>query len=127
MEASRPVFERFDLVANQIWLWGRAASPSCRRSPRPPAAARARLCTAVDLIRGLGVLTGMDIVEVPGATGWFDTNYEGKRDAALRTLADGADVFLLHVEATDEAGHAGNPRGEGHGAGRTGTAASWPG
>jgi 2,3-bisphosphoglycerate-independent phosphoglycerate mutase len=54
------------------------------------------------------VLTGMDIVEVPGATGWFDTDYEGKRDAALRTLAEGADVFLLHVEATDEAGHAGD-------------------
>jgi 2,3-bisphosphoglycerate-independent phosphoglycerate mutase len=66
------------------------------------------LCTAVDLIRGLGVLTGMDIVEVPGATGWFDTDYEGKRDAALRTLDAGADVFLVHVEATDEAGHAGD-------------------
>jgi 2,3-bisphosphoglycerate-independent phosphoglycerate mutase len=64
--------------------------------------------TAVDLIRGLGVLTEMDVVEVPGAIGWFDTDYEGKRDAALATLADGADVFLLHVEATDEAGHAGN-------------------
>jgi 2,3-bisphosphoglycerate-independent phosphoglycerate mutase len=66
------------------------------------------LVTAVDLVRGLGVLTGMEIVEVPGATGWFDTDYEGKRDAALRTLADGADVFLVHVEATDEAGHAGD-------------------
>ena len=43
-----------------------------------------------------------------GATGWFDTDYEGKRDAALRALADGADLFLIHVEATDEAGHAGN-------------------
>src|SRR5690606_6710401 len=66
------------------------------------------LVTAVDLIRGLGVLAGLEVVEVPGATGWYDTNYEGKRDAALRTLADGADVFLLHVEATDEAGHAGD-------------------
>ena len=53
------------------------------------------LVTAVDLIRGLGVLTGMDIVEVPGATGWFDTDYEGKRDAALRTLAAGADATVL--------------------------------
>jgi 2,3-bisphosphoglycerate-independent phosphoglycerate mutase len=68
----------------------------------------AGLCTAVDLVRGLGVLTAMDVVEVEGATGWFDTNYEGKRDAALRALADGADLFLIHVEATDEAGHAGN-------------------
>ena len=54
------------------------------------------------------MLTGVDVVEVPGATGWYDTDYEGKRDACLRTLADGADVFLLHVEATDEAGHAGD-------------------
>jgi 2,3-bisphosphoglycerate-independent phosphoglycerate mutase len=59
-------------------------------------------------VRGLGVLTDMDVVEVEGATGWFDTNYEGKRDAALRALADGTDLFVIHVEATDEAGHAGN-------------------
>jgi 2,3-bisphosphoglycerate-independent phosphoglycerate mutase len=68
----------------------------------------AGLCTAVDLVRGLGVLTDMHVVEVEGATGWFDTNYEGKRDAALQALTDGADLFLIHVEATDEAGHAGN-------------------
>ena len=68
----------------------------------------AGLVTAVDLVRGLGVLTDMEVVDVPGATGWFDTNYEGKRDAALDALADGADLFVVHVEATDEAGHAGN-------------------
>jgi 2,3-bisphosphoglycerate-independent phosphoglycerate mutase len=45
---------------------------------------------------------------VEGATGWYDTNYEGKRDAALAALADGADLFLVHVEASDEAGHAGD-------------------
>ena len=66
------------------------------------------MVTAVDLVRGLGVLTGMDLVDVPGATGWYDTDYEGKRDAALGALADGADLFVVHVEATDEAGHAGN-------------------
>jgi 2,3-bisphosphoglycerate-independent phosphoglycerate mutase len=53
------------------------------------------------------VLTEMRVVEVEGATGWFDTNYEAKRDAALAALADGCDLFLVHVEATDEAGHAG--------------------
>jgi 2,3-bisphosphoglycerate-independent phosphoglycerate mutase len=68
----------------------------------------AGLVTAVDLVRGLGVLAGIDVVEVPGATGWFDTNYEGKRDAALAHLAGGHDLFVIHVEATDEAGHAGN-------------------
>src|SRR5690606_17172956 len=68
----------------------------------------AGLVTAVDLVRGLGVLTEMDIVEVEGATGWYDTNYEGKRDAALAGLEAGADLFVVHVEATDEAGHAGD-------------------
>jgi 2,3-bisphosphoglycerate-independent phosphoglycerate mutase len=108
MEASRAVLARFDLVANQIWLWGQGAQPQLPSFEQATGGRRGALCTAVDLIRGLGVLTGIDIVEVPGATGWYDTDYEGKRDAALRTLADGADVFLLHVEATDEAGHAGD-------------------
>ena len=64
--------------------------------------------SAVDLVRGLGALTGIPAVTVPGITGWYDTNYEGKRDACLQSLADGADLFLIHVEATDEAGHAGD-------------------
>jgi 2,3-bisphosphoglycerate-independent phosphoglycerate mutase len=50
----------------------------------------------------------MDIVDLPTATGWYDTDYEGKRDVALDALRDGADLFVIHVEATDEAGHAGN-------------------
>jgi 2,3-bisphosphoglycerate-independent phosphoglycerate mutase len=108
MDASRDVLRQFDLGANQIWLWGQGHQPRLPSFADANGGRRGALCTAVDLIRGLGVLTGMDIVEVEGATGWFDTNYEGKRDAALRTLAEGADVFLLHVEATDEAGHAGD-------------------
>jgi 2,3-bisphosphoglycerate-independent phosphoglycerate mutase len=108
MDASRAVLSRFDLDANQVWLWGQGHAPQLPPFDRATGGRSGALCTAVDLIRGLGHLTGMDVVEVPGATGWFDTNYEGKRDAALRSLADGVDVFLLHVEATDEAGHAGN-------------------
>ena len=107
MDASRAVVGASDLAATQVWLWGQGHQPQLP-SFREATGRHGALVTAVDLIRGLGVLTGMDIVEVPGATGWFDTDYEGKRDAALRTLADGADVFLLHVEATDEAGHAGD-------------------
>ena len=107
MDASRAIVGPSPLSANQIWLWGQGHQPQLPSFAEATGRSGA-LVTAVDLIRGLGVLTGMDIVEVPGATGWFDTDYEGKRDAALRTLADGADVFLLHVEATDEAGHAGN-------------------
>ncbi len=107
MDASRDIVGASDLEATQVWLWGQG------HQPRLPSFTQvtgrtAALVTAVDLIRGLGVLTGIEIVEVPGATGWFDTDYEAKRDAALRSLAEGADVFLLHVEATDEAGHAGD-------------------
>jgi 2,3-bisphosphoglycerate-independent phosphoglycerate mutase len=107
MDASRHIVGASDLEATQVWLWGQG------HQPRLPSFTQvtgrtAALVTAVDLIRGLGVLTGIEIVEVPGATGWFDTDYEAKRDAALRSLAEGADVFLLHVEATDEAGHAGD-------------------
>ncbi|HEX6166346.1 MAG TPA: 2,3-bisphosphoglycerate-independent phosphoglycerate mutase [Acidimicrobiales bacterium] len=107
MDASRAIVGPSPLAANQVWLWGQGHQP---RLPSFTSATgrTGALVTAVDLIRGLGVLTGMHVVEVPGATGWFDTDYEAKRDAALATLAAGADVFLLHVEATDEAGHAGN-------------------
>ena len=107
MDASRDIVGASDLEATQVWLWGQGHQPRLP-SFTEVTGHKAALVTAVDLIRGLGVLTGIEIVEVPGATGWFDTDYEAKRDAALRSLAEGADVFLLHVEATDEAGHAGD-------------------
>jgi 2,3-bisphosphoglycerate-independent phosphoglycerate mutase len=107
MDASREIVGRFDLAANQVWLWGQGFQPQMPAF-REQTGCEAGLVTAVDLIRGLGVLTGIEVVDVPGATGWFDTDYEGKRDAALRSLEQGADLFLIHVEATDEAGHAGN-------------------
>lgn len=107
MDASREIVGASDLAASQIWLWGQGPQP--QMTPfRDAYGLTAGLCTAVDLIRGLGVLTEIDVIEVEGATGWFDTNYEGKRDACLETLQQGADLFLIHVEATDEAGHAGN-------------------
>jgi 2,3-bisphosphoglycerate-independent phosphoglycerate mutase len=107
MDASRAIVGPSPLAANQVWLWGQGHQPQLPSFASATGRTGA-LVTAVDLIRGLGVLTGMEVVEVPGATGWFDTDYEAKRDAALATLVAGADVFLLHVEATDEAGHAGN-------------------
>ena len=107
MDASREIVSGFGLAANQVWLWGQGFQPQMPTFAEQTGR-QAALVTAVDLIRGLGVLTDIDRVEVAGATGWFDTDYEGKRDAALRTLADGADLFLIHVEATDEAGHAGD-------------------
>jgi 2,3-bisphosphoglycerate-independent phosphoglycerate mutase len=108
MDASRAIVSGFDgVAANQVWLWGQGPQPVMTPF-RTQHGVSGALCTAVDLVRGLGVLTEMDVVEVPGATGWFDTDYEGKRDAALGALADGADLFVVHVEATDEAGHAGD-------------------
>ena len=65
------------------------------------------MSSAVDLVRGLGVLTGIEVVDVPGATAGFDNDYAAQRDAALESLVD-RDLFLLHVEATDEAGHQGD-------------------
>ena len=64
------------------------------------------MSSAVDLVQGLGVLTGIDVVDVPGATAGFDNDYAAQRDACLRSLQD-RDLFVLHIEATDEAGHQG--------------------
>jgi len=109
MDASRDVVARFSdsVDANSIWLWGQG------RQPRIPSFAdtyglQAGLVSAVDLVRGLGALTGIRVAQVEGITGWYDTDYEAKRDACLQSLADGDDLFLIHVEASDEAGHAGN-------------------
>ncbi len=112
MDASRGVLaaakaDGSPVTATQVWLWGQGPQPEMTPF-RDAFGLSAGLVTAVDLVRGLGVLTEMDIVEVEGATGWYDTNYEGKRDAALAGLAAGADLFIVHVEATDEAGHAGD-------------------
>jgi 2,3-bisphosphoglycerate-independent phosphoglycerate mutase len=107
MDASREIVGPSPLAANQIWLWGQG------RRPQLPSFAETRgvtaaLVSAVDLVRGLGALAGIPAIPVEGATGWYDTNYEGKRDACLQALADGADAFVIHVEASDEAGHAGD-------------------
>ena len=112
MDASREVLaaakaDGSPVGATQVWLWGQGPQPVMTPF-RDAYGLHAGLVTAVDLVRGLGVLTEMDIVEVEGATGWYDTNYEGKRDAALAGIEAGADLFIVHVEATDEAGHAGD-------------------
>ncbi|MFN8025331.1 MAG: cofactor-independent phosphoglycerate mutase [Acidimicrobiia bacterium] len=109
MQASRPVVAaaaaEVGSTATQIWLWGQGTRPQL-----PEFASRygveGRLSSAVDLVRGLGVLAGIEVVDVPGATAGFDNDYAGQRDAALASLED-RDFFLLHVEATDEAGHQG--------------------
>ncbi len=107
MDASRDIVGRFGLDANQVWLWGQGFQPSM-----PSFSSRfgldAALNSAVDLVRGLGVLTGIEVVDVEGMTAGYDTDYAAQRECALDSLADGADLFVIHVEATDEAGHAGD-------------------
>jgi 2,3-bisphosphoglycerate-independent phosphoglycerate mutase len=107
MEASKPIVSRFGLDANQIWLWGQGFQPQM-----PTFASLygldAALSSAVDLVRGLGVLTDIEVVDVDGMSPGYDTDYGAQRECALDALADGADLFIIHVEATDEAGHAGN-------------------
>jgi 2,3-bisphosphoglycerate-independent phosphoglycerate mutase len=107
MDASREVVPRFGLKANQIWLWGQGFQP--QMSPFASLyGKRAGLTSAVDLVRGLGLLTDIAVAEVPGATAGYDNDYRGQRDAAIEAFADGCELFIIHVEATDEAGHAGN-------------------
>jgi 2,3-bisphosphoglycerate-independent phosphoglycerate mutase len=93
------------LPANGVWLWGEGKAPSM-----PTLAAtyglRGALISAVDLLKGIGVYAGMEIVHVPGATGYLDTNYHGKVEAALDAL-NRCDLVLVHVEAPDETGHQG--------------------
>jgi len=107
MDASRDVLARFDIDATTIWLWGQGFQPQMT-SFEQKYGKRAALVTAVDLVRGLGVLTDIEVVDLETATGWYDTDYEGKRDCAIDALCDGTDLFVIHVEATDEAGHAGD-------------------
>ena len=107
MDESRRIVGESGVAANQVWLWGQGTRPQL---PAFGDVYRldAGIVTAVDLVRGLGVLANMTLVEAEGATGWYDTNYEAKRDVALGALDAGADLFVIHIEATDEAGHAGN-------------------
>jgi 2,3-bisphosphoglycerate-independent phosphoglycerate mutase len=92
--------------ANAIWLWGQGKTPSL-----PPMTerfgVRGSVISAVDLMKGIGFYAGLEIIEVPGATGYLDTNYAGKAEYALREIAR-KDLVYVHVEAPDEASHNGN-------------------
>jgi 2,3-bisphosphoglycerate-independent phosphoglycerate mutase len=109
MDASRRVVadaaREVDSIATQIWLWGQGAMPALP-SFTETYGVTGRLTSAVDLVQGLGVLTGIEVVDVPGATAGFDNDYRAQADACLASLTD-RDFFLVHVEATDEAGHQG--------------------
>jgi len=116
MEASKAILadhpvnrmrvERGDLPVTQIWLWGQGPALQLPTFPELYNLT-GTVVTAVDLIRGLGVLAGLDTPTVEGATGWIDTNYAGKVAAALQAL-ETQDFAYVHIEAPDECGHVGD-------------------
>lgn len=93
---------------NSIWLWGQGKKPKIPTF-KQKYSLKGALVSAVDLTRGLGICAGLEILQVPGITGYLDTNYLGKAEYALKVLKK-VDFVYIHVEAPDEAGHSGNYR-----------------
>ncbi|MEG0993925.1 MAG: cofactor-independent phosphoglycerate mutase [Bacteroidales bacterium] len=93
--------------ANSIWPWSPGYRPTMVPMNKRYPIRSGAVISAVDLIHGIGVYAGLDKIEVEGATGLYDTNYEGKVEAALRELKS-KDFVFLHIEASDEAGHEGD-------------------
>lgn len=89
-----------------IWLWGQGQKARLEKFSTQ-FGKNGAVITAVDLVRGLSKLIGFDLIDVPGATGYLDTNFAGKGEAAIEAM-DKYDVVVVHVEAPDEAGHSGN-------------------
>ena len=93
-------------TADSIWLWGEGTRPDMP-SLRELYGVTGSVVSAVDLVKGIGIFAGMEVIEVPGATGYLDTNYAGKVSGALESL-DRVDLAMIHIEATDETGHVGD-------------------
>jgi 2,3-bisphosphoglycerate-independent phosphoglycerate mutase len=91
---------------NMIWLWGPGKRPKLEPFTEKYGL-RGAMISAIILIKGIGAYAGMDFIDVPGATGYYDTNYEGIADFALEAL-ERVDFIYIHIEAPDEAGHEGN-------------------
>lgn len=116
MLQSRPLLEghpvnaaraqRGQRPANMIWLWGQGVTPRLPRFAERFGLSGA-VISAVDLLNGIARLVGLDLIDVPGATGYYDTNYQGKGARAVEAL-ESRDFVLVHVEAPDEAGHNGD-------------------
>jgi len=116
MEAARPVLASHPVnkkriaegkrPANMIWLWGQGSAPSMPTF-QERFGLRGAMISAVDLLKGIGTYAGLEVINVPGATGDIDTNYAGKVEAALEALKH-LDFVYLHIEAPDEAGHEGD-------------------
>jgi len=96
--------------ANSIWLWGQGKVPKITPITHKYNL-RGGMISAVDLLNGIGVFAGLKVIRVAGATGYIDTNYEGKAEAALDAL-NFMDFIFIHLEAPDEMGHEGNAKGK---------------
>lgn len=118
MNESRGILEKHEInlvrldlkenPANMIWLWGQGRKPSMPRFTEKYGLTGS-VISAVDLIKGLGRILGLEVINVAGATGYYDTDYLGKAKAALKSL-ETRDFVFVHVEAPDEAGHNGDLR-----------------
>lgn len=118
MEDSKPLLKghelnkvRIDLKenpANMIWLWGQGTKPAMP-SFKDRFGVTGAVISAVDLVKGIGKIIGLEVINVPGATGYYDTDYKAKAEYALKALENG-DFVYVHVEAPDEAGHNGDIR-----------------
>lgn len=116
MEESRKILERHEInqvridlkenPANMIWLWGQGKKPAMPTF-KEKFGLTGSVISAVDLIKGLGRILGLEVINVAGATGYYDTDYQGKANAALGALEE-RDFVFVHVEAPDEAGHNGD-------------------
>jgi 2,3-bisphosphoglycerate-independent phosphoglycerate mutase len=106
MNKSREIIQDIETKATQIWLWGQGFKPDIK-----PLTSEynfsGSVITAVDLLKGIGVAAGLTPIHVEGATGFVDTNYKGKLDAAINELST-KDMVLIHLEAPDESGHLGD-------------------
>lgn len=90
--------------ANSIWLWGEGVKANLVNF-KEKFNVKASMISAVDLLKGIGKFSGMNVVEVEGATGYIDTNFDGKAQAAINEFKTGQDFVYIHVEAPDECGH----------------------
>jgi 2,3-bisphosphoglycerate-independent phosphoglycerate mutase len=118
MEKSAKILEnhpinkvRIDMKENpatMIWLWGQGVRPQLK-SFKDKFGVEGGIISAVDLVNGIGRLAGLEVIEVPGITGYYDTNYAGKGEYAINALKT-KDFVFIHIEAPDEAGHNGHAK-----------------
>lgn len=116
MELSRPVLKNHPVnkkraaegkkQATSVWLWGQGKAPAMP-AIKDRFGIEGSIISAVDLMKGIGIYAGLEVIKVPGVTGYLDTNYKGKADYALASLIN-KDFVCVHVEAPDEAGHNGS-------------------